>query len=120
LCSFSSIEISPKNWADLIEMIEEGKLSFSVAAAKIFPKLIENPNESPESLATELNLLQVSDTNDINAWVDAVLLKMPEKVLEFKKGKKGLIGLFVGEVKKISNGKADPKVSTELLLRKLN
>jgi aspartyl-tRNA(Asn)/glutamyl-tRNA(Gln) amidotransferase subunit B len=45
---------------------------------------------------------------------------MPEKVIEFKKGKKGLIGLFVGEVKKISNGKADPKVSTELLLWKLN
>ena len=120
LCSFSSISISPKNWAALIEMIEEGKLSFSVAVAKIFPKLIENPNLSPETLAVELNLLQVSDTNDIDAWVEAVLLNMPEKVIEFKKGKKGLIGLFVGEVKKISNGKADPKVSTELLLRKLN
>ena len=119
-CSISSILICPQNWANLIQMIENGQLSFSVAVAKIFPKLIENPTISPETLATELNLLQVSNTTDINAWVDEVLTLMPEKVIEFKKGKKGLIGLFVGEVKKISNGKADPKVSTELLLKKLN
>jgi len=119
LCNFASITISPKNWGELIELIEDGKLSFSVAVTKLFPKLIENPDLTPESIANGLNILQVSDANDINAWVDAVLLKMPEKVIEFKKGKKGLIGLFVGEVKKISNGKADPKVTTELILKKL-
>ena len=43
----------------------------------------------------------------------------PDKVAEYKKGKKGLIGLFVGEVKKISQGKADPKLSTQLLEKKL-
>ena len=45
---------------------------------------------------------------------------MPEKVAEYKKGKKGLIGLFVGEVKKISKGKADPKMVTNILEQKLN
>ncbi|MEP6845937.1 MAG: hypothetical protein ABI861_08030 [Panacibacter sp.] len=45
---------------------------------------------------------------------------MPDKVKEYKKGKKGLIGLFVGEVKKMSRGKADPKKVTELLEEKLN
>ena len=45
---------------------------------------------------------------------------MPEKVKEYQKGKKGLIGLFVGEVKKKSKGKADPKIVTEMLERKLN
>jgi aspartyl-tRNA(Asn)/glutamyl-tRNA(Gln) amidotransferase subunit B len=44
---------------------------------------------------------------------------MPDKVNEYKKGKKGLIGLFVGEVKKISKGKADPKIINQLLLEKL-
>ena len=53
-------------------------------------------------------------------WVDEVLAKMPEKVAEYKKGKKGLIGLFVGEVKKISKGKADPKMVTNILEQKLN
>ncbi len=45
---------------------------------------------------------------------------MPDKVSEYKKGKKGLIGLFVGEVKKRSGGKADPKLVTQLLEQKLN
>jgi aspartyl-tRNA(Asn)/glutamyl-tRNA(Gln) amidotransferase subunit B len=44
---------------------------------------------------------------------------LPEKVAEYKKGKKGLIGLFVGEVKKASKGKADPKLTSELLIKKL-
>ena len=44
---------------------------------------------------------------------------MPEKVSEYRKGKKGLIGLFVGEVKKVSRGKADPRLTNEILLQKL-
>ena len=70
-------------------------------------------------VATELNLLQVSGSADIEAWVNEVVNKMPEKVTEYKKGKKGLIGLFVGEVKKVSKGKADPKVATQILEEKL-
>jgi aspartyl-tRNA(Asn)/glutamyl-tRNA(Gln) amidotransferase subunit B len=61
----------------------------------------------------------VSDSNDLEAWVNEAISKMPDKVAEYKKGKKGLIGLFVGEVKKISKGKADPKVVTALLQEKL-
>jgi aspartyl-tRNA(Asn)/glutamyl-tRNA(Gln) amidotransferase subunit B len=45
---------------------------------------------------------------------------MPEKVIEYRKGKKALIGLFMGEVKKLSRGKADPKRTNEILLEKLN
>ena len=71
-------------------------------------------------IATELNLLQVSDSSEIDSWINDVIAKMPDKVSEYKKGKKGLIGLFVGEVKKISKGKADPKVATKLLEEKLN
>ena len=52
-----------------------------------------------------MNLLQSSDTDEVALWVQQALAKMPDKVEEYKKGKKGLIGLFVGEVKKISKGK---------------
>lgn len=76
-------------------------------------------NASPLQTAESMNLLQVSDTNELDAWVQQALEKMPEKVTEYKKGKKGLIGLFVGEVKKISKGKADPKLVTQLLEEKL-
>jgi aspartyl-tRNA(Asn)/glutamyl-tRNA(Gln) amidotransferase subunit B len=61
----------------------------------------------------------VSDSNELENWVNEVIANMPDKVAEYKKGKKGLIGLFVGEVKKISKGKADPKKVTELLQTKL-
>jgi aspartyl-tRNA(Asn)/glutamyl-tRNA(Gln) amidotransferase subunit B len=58
--------------------------------------------------------------NEINNWIAEVLKNNPEKVIEYKKGKKGLIGLFVGEVNKISKGKADPKMTTQLLENELS
>jgi aspartyl-tRNA(Asn)/glutamyl-tRNA(Gln) amidotransferase subunit B len=82
--------------------------------------LIAAKNKNALQVATELNVLQVSDSNEVESWVNAALDKMPDKIKEYRKGKKGLIGLFVGEVKKISKGKADPKIVTELLEQKLN
>jgi aspartyl-tRNA(Asn)/glutamyl-tRNA(Gln) amidotransferase subunit B len=70
-------------------------------------------------IAASLNLIQDSDEDNVTAWVNEVLNKMPEKVMEYKKGKKGLIGLFVGEVKKVSKGKADPRLTNDILLKKL-
>ena len=54
----------------------------------------------PSVLAHQLNLLQDSDANKITAWVDEVLNSLPEKVVEFKKGKKGLIGSRVSWLRK--------------------
>jgi aspartyl-tRNA(Asn)/glutamyl-tRNA(Gln) amidotransferase subunit B len=70
-------------------------------------------------IAASLNLIQDSDEDNVTAWVNEVLNKMPDKVIEYKKGKKGLIGLFVGEVKKVSKGKADPRLTNDILLKKL-
>jgi aspartyl-tRNA(Asn)/glutamyl-tRNA(Gln) amidotransferase subunit B len=65
-------------------------------------------------------LLQESDVSAIGPIIDAVLQKFAAKAEEYKKGKKGLLSLFVGEVMKQSKGKADPKLTNELLLEKLN
>jgi aspartyl-tRNA(Asn)/glutamyl-tRNA(Gln) amidotransferase subunit B len=81
--------------------------------------MINNPGKSAEDIALEKNIVQDADEQAVNLWVDAVLMNMPEKVVEYRKGKKGLIGLFVGEVKKVSKGKADPKLTNEILLKKL-
>ncbi|WP_018613106.1 Asp-tRNA(Asn)/Glu-tRNA(Gln) amidotransferase subunit GatB [Segetibacter koreensis] len=117
--SFAEIDLQPKTLANLISLVDEGKVNFSVASLKILPVLLQYPEKEPLQIATELNLLQVSGSADIEAWVNEVVNKMPEKVKEYKKGKKGLIGLFVGEVKKVSKGKADPKVATQILEEKL-
>jgi len=112
--------VTPGTLAKLISLVESGRLSFSVASSKLLHTLAENKSADPLQVATTLNLLQDADSGAIAGWVDAVLASMPDKVAEYKKGKKGLIGLFMGEVKKISKGKADPKVTTQLLTEKLN
>ncbi len=118
---WEDVNIKPQTWVTLFTMVESGSLSFSLAAQKILPVLLEGSgNNDPLALAQQMNLLQDAGKTEIQNWVDAVLDKMPDKVQEYRKGKKGLIGLFVGEVKKISRGKADPKITNELLLEKLN
>lgn len=117
--SFNEISLTPKSLAGLIAIVDEGKVNFSVASLKILPVLLQNPEKDPLQAATELNVLQVHGSADIEAWVNEVLNKMPEKVMEYKKGKKGLIGLFIGEVKKVSKGKADPKIATQIFEEKL-
>jgi len=111
--------VSPLSLSRLMQLVEDGRLSFSIAAERIFPELIRDPQREPLDIAVSLNLIQSSDTTEITAWIDQALAGMPDKVSEYKKGKKGLIGLFVGEVKKLSRGKADPKLTNQLLLEKL-
>jgi aspartyl-tRNA(Asn)/glutamyl-tRNA(Gln) amidotransferase subunit B len=117
--SISQLQLPQSKLAALIELVQRGKLNFSVASSKILPVLLQDPSPGPLEVATQLNLLQDSDAGSIETWIDEVLANMPEKVEEYKKGKKGLIGLFIGEVKKVSKGKADPKVATQLLTKKL-
>ncbi|HEU4606711.1 MAG TPA: Asp-tRNA(Asn)/Glu-tRNA(Gln) amidotransferase subunit GatB [Chitinophagaceae bacterium] len=111
--------LTATSMATLIEAVETGKLNFSIASSRLFPALLQSPEKAPMQLAEEMNILQDSDEGRVADWVEDVLKKMPEKVIEYKKGKKGLIGLFVGEVKKVSRGKADPKLTNEILLKKL-
>ena len=111
--------LTPAQLAGLIILVDEGKVNFSVASSKLLPVLMLDKNKTALAVAEELNLLQVSDNSELANWVDEVIGKMPDKVTEYKKGKKGLIGLFVGEVKKASKGKADPKIVTAMLEEKL-
>lgn len=111
----SRFVLKPQALADLIALIDSGKTNFSVASQKIFPEMIVSPIKSPLQIAEEMNLLQNSDEGMIKELVAQVLASMPAKVEEYKAGKKGLMGLFVGEVMKASKGKADPKVTNKLL-----
>ena len=113
-----TINLQPSQLADLVALVDDGKVNFSVASTKILPLLFNN-NKTPLQIAEEQNLLQTNDDNTLEIWVNTVLSNMPDKVAEYKKGKKGLIGLFVGEVKKLSGGKANPQTVTKLLQDKL-
>ncbi|MFN8323057.1 MAG: Asp-tRNA(Asn)/Glu-tRNA(Gln) amidotransferase subunit GatB [Chitinophagales bacterium] len=111
-------KVSPVSIAKLILLIDEGKTNFSIASTKIFPVLVET-GKDPLTIAEELNLLQSSDAGMINDLIEQVIAKYPEKVAEYRAGKKGLLGLFVGEVMKLSKGKADPKLTNKLVSEKL-
>ncbi|HZK65452.1 MAG TPA: Asp-tRNA(Asn)/Glu-tRNA(Gln) amidotransferase subunit GatB [Puia sp.] len=117
--TLGKLPLTPSTLASLIMMVEEGKINFSTASSRIFPELAGGKETDPLQLAFRLNLLQTGDENQIQQWVKEALEKMPEKVAEYKKGKKGLLGLFVGEVKKISKGKADLKLTNQLLIETL-
>ena len=116
----SSFPLSPQKISALIQLVDDGKVNFSIASSKIFTTLLASPEKTPLQIATLLNLLQETDTGSVEAWVDEVMAKMPDKIKEYKSGKKGLIGLFVGEVKKLSKGKADMNLVNKLLAKKLN
>ena len=71
-------------------------------------------------VAKKMNLIIESNSDYILPIADEVLLQFEDKVKEYKKGKRGLLALFVGEVIKRSKGKADPKIVNEILNQKLN
>ena len=105
--------------ATLIEMVEEGQLSFSMASQKVLPELLVS-DETAAEIAGRLNLIISDDKDALIKIVKEVLLSLPDKVKAYQKGKKGLIGLFMGETMKKSGGNVAPKVVQQLLIDELN
>ncbi len=118
--TIEKLVVSHETIAALIKITDDDLVSFGNASAKIFPVLLNEPKKDPLEIATQLNIVKEKLDTSLHTWVDEVLSKMPDKVTEYKKGKKNLIGLFSGEVKKISKGKADMQAVNKILNQKLN
>lgn len=117
--SIEEFPVKPEGIAELIGLVDEGKVSHTIASQKLFPYLAEHSDMNALQVAEKLNVLQDSDSDSIQPIIDEVLAGLPEKVQEYKKGKKGLVGMFMGEVMKRSNGKVDPKVANKLIRESL-
>lgn len=117
--TIDSFPLGPDKVAEIIALIESGKVSYTIASQRIFKELIKNPAKTALQVAEENNLLQESDSNVLESLVEQALAKYPEKVAEYRGGKTGILGLFMGEVMKLSKGKADPKVANELVRKAL-
>lgn len=117
--AITEFSIKPANLAALIALVDAGKINNSVAAQKLFPALIDDPAKSAEQLAKELNLLITADADDVYQFINEAIAKFPDKVVEYKKGKKGVLGLFMGEIMKRSKGKIDPQKTNQLLIKEL-
>ena len=118
--SADEFPLAPEKLAELIAVVEEGKVSYTVASQRLFPEMLKNPRSSAFELAQRLNLTQESDHSLILPIIDAVIKEFPLKVEAYKSGKKGIVAMFMGEVMKRSKGKADPKVANALLTEKLD
>ena len=117
--SLADFKVTPEHIADLIALIDSGKVSNSAATQKIFLEMVKDANNTPLKIAESLDLLQNSDSGALTEFVNHALAMYPDKVAEYKGGKKGVLGLFMGEVMKLSGGKADPKVTNELVRKAL-
>jgi aspartyl-tRNA(Asn)/glutamyl-tRNA(Gln) amidotransferase subunit B len=113
--TISEFTLEPKKIAEIISLIDEGKVSNAAASQSIFPQLMNDQTKTAEQVAKELDLLQNSNSGELQSLINEALSKFPEKITEYKNGKVGLLGLFVGEVMKLSKGKADPKLLNQLV-----
>ena len=105
--------------SELINLIDDGKVSSSAASQKLFPELLES-KESVQEIAERLNIIQVSNEGDLSSFIDEVIRSNSSEVERYKNGEKQLVGFFMGQLMKVSKGKADPKVANSLLRDKLN
>ncbi len=111
--------IRPSDLADLVDMIAE-KVINGKQAKEIFIKMLDGETGTPRDIAEKFGMQQITDTSAIESAVDDVIAKNPAQVEQYRAGKTGLLGFFVGGVMKATGGKANPSVVNELLRKKLN
>lgn len=116
----TQFNVSTDTLAELIALVDTKQVSHSAASNRLFPELIKSKETAALKLAKQLNIIQESSEGAINEVIDKVLANSPEEVKAYKNGKKALLGMFMGEIMKASNGKVDPKKTRELLQQKLN
>ena len=116
-----SIEKSPVNseqLGDLIDEIENGIIS-NRAAKEVFEEMCES-SKSVKEIINDKGLVQISDTSEIEKFIDQVLIENPDNVQKYKEGKTKLLGFFIGEVMKATKGKANPGLLNQIVKKKLD
>lgn len=115
--AINEFEISPAQMAMVINLVDEKRISQQNALQQLIPAL--KKDEDVLQLATALNLLIVEDSNEIDNYIETVFAQYAAQVAAYRSGKKGVLGLFVGEVMKLAKGKADAKKISDLIQEKL-
>ncbi|SBV98472.1 Aspartyl/glutamyl-tRNA(Asn/Gln) amidotransferase subunit B [uncultured Alphaproteobacteria bacterium] len=109
--------VKPENIGKLVDLIKDETISGRIAK-DVFEIMLET-GDAPDRIVEERGLKQVTDTGAIEAVIDQVIAANPDKVAEVKAGKEKLLGWFVGQAMKASQGKANPGMLNELIRKKL-
>lgn len=108
---------SAENLGKLIKLINDNTISGKIAK-EIFPEMLKT-NKDPNEIVKEKNLVQITDTKEIEDAVEKILSANPKQVEEYLSGKDKVIGFFVGQIMKETKGKANPQIVNDLLKNKL-
>ena len=110
--------ITPSDLSELVEMLADKTIN-GKQAKEIFIKMLDGESGTPREIADKFGMKQMTDTGAIESIVDEVIATNPAQVEQYKSGKVGLLGFFVGNVMKKTGGTANPAVVNEILRNKL-
>ncbi|WP_390883491.1 Asp-tRNA(Asn)/Glu-tRNA(Gln) amidotransferase subunit GatB [Kovacikia minuta] len=116
--SITDLALKPRELAELVGLIESNTIS-TTAAKTVLPKLLSEGG-SPTQRVEQEGLIQISDTSVIEAAIAEVLAAFPKELEQYRNGKTKMLGFFVGQVMKKTSGRADPKLTNQLLSQRLN
>ncbi|MBC6481693.1 MAG: Asp-tRNA(Asn)/Glu-tRNA(Gln) amidotransferase subunit GatB [Hormoscilla sp. GM7CHS1pb] len=115
--SITDIAITPEALAEMVKLIEDKTISSKIAK-DILPDILSKGG-SPKELVESKGLIQISDPSALEAIIDEAIASHPKELEQYRKGKTKLQGFFVGQVMKKTSGRADPKLTNQLLGKKL-
>lgn len=110
--------VTPKQLAGLLELIDRGTISGKIAKV-VFEEMFATGKDA-EAIVREKGLVQITDESAIAAVVDEVIAANPKSVADYKKGKDRALGFLVGQVMKVTKGKANPQLVNRLLKERLD
>ena len=113
-----SLSLTPETLAELVALIDAQTISGN-AGKQVFAEMVEQGGR-PADIVERLGLRQVADAEQLEPVVDAVITANPDNVALYRQGKTNLLGFFVGQVMKSTQGKANPRLVNELLRAKLD
>lgn len=114
----ASFPVTPAQVAELLALVEKGDIS-GKQAKEVHLALVGDPSKRPEAIVAERGMKVVSDEGALRAAVEKIIAANPKQVVEYRGGKKGLLGYFVGQVMKETKGSGNPKLVSEIVTKLL-
>ena len=110
-------KVTPQHLASLVRLIDEGNISGKIAK-EVFVDMFQT-GADPESVVANKGLTQISDVGELEKAIDQVIANNQKQVEQYRAGKTAVFAHFVGQVMKVTKGKANPQLVNELLKKKL-
>ena len=114
----ASLKVSPRDLGRLLALVDQGVISGKIAKT-VFEEMIATGRE-PEAIVQEKGLAQISDVSELEAQAREILAAHPKEVADYKAGKTKVLGFFVGQLMRKTQGQANPRLANEILQRLLS